>query len=165
MKHLLFSLAFLPAFAHAAFEQVAPELFVWKSTCNSYILREGESALMIDLGDGSVLDHLGDIGVKKVEALLLTGHHRELLQGVAKLDRSVTQLAAPKDEQAFFETPTAFRKWHPRLGDKFTVHGSSYVRPPRNRCGWIAGWRIGMSSSGTDDRFAASARPDTPPAA
>ena len=73
-----------------------------------------------------MLDHLGEIGVKKVERVLLTGHHRELLQGVEKLDRVAAQVAAPKEEQAFFETPAAFRKWYPLLSDKFAVHGSSY---------------------------------------
>ncbi|MBL9180087.1 MAG: MBL fold metallo-hydrolase [Verrucomicrobiaceae bacterium] len=114
----------------AAFSEDAPGVFTWRSTCNSHVLRDGDTALLIDLGDGSVLDHLGEIGVRKVEWLLLTGHHRELLQGVGKLDRATTQIAAPKEEQAFFETPAAFRKWYPLLGDKFTVHGSSYLRPP-----------------------------------
>lgn len=115
---------------HAAFQEAAPNIFVWQSTCNSHVIRDGDAALMIDLGDGSVLEHLGEIGVKKVELLLLTGHHRELLQGVGGLDRAVTQISAPKEEQVLFETPNEFRQWNPRLGDKFTVHGSSYVRPP-----------------------------------
>ncbi len=121
--------------ADAAFERPAPEshpdLFVWTDTCNAYVLRDGDAALLIELGDGTVLDHLPEIGVKKPEWLLLTAHHREGLQGVARLDRSVTRIAAPKDEQAFLETPAQFRKWHPKLNDAFTVHGSSYVRPPR----------------------------------
>jgi glyoxylase-like metal-dependent hydrolase (beta-lactamase superfamily II) len=116
--------------AQAAFNETAPGVFVWQSTCNAHVIRDGDAALMIDLGDGSVLEHLDEIGVKKVEWLLLTGHHRELLQGVDKLDRAVTQIAAPKEEQAFFETPMAFRKWYPLLSDKFAVHGASYVRPP-----------------------------------
>ncbi len=116
----------------AAFQEAAPDIFVWSDTCNACLIRDGDAALMIDLGDGSVLEHLGGIGVKKVEWLLLTGHHRELLQGVALLDRSQTQIAAPKEEQALLETPNQFRKWHPRLGDKHTVHGASYVRPPQS---------------------------------
>jgi glyoxylase-like metal-dependent hydrolase (beta-lactamase superfamily II) len=52
------------------------------------------------------------------------------LQGIQRLDRGITKVAAPKEEQELFETPAVFRKWHPRLGDKFSVHGSSYVRPP-----------------------------------
>lgn len=130
MKHLSILLALLPSFLQAAFDQVAEGVFAWRSTCNTWIIREGDAALATDLGDGSVLEHLGEIGVKRLEWLLLTGHHRELLQGAHKLDRGVTRVAAPKEEQALFETPADFRKWHPRLGDKYTVHGSSYVRPP-----------------------------------
>jgi glyoxylase-like metal-dependent hydrolase (beta-lactamase superfamily II) len=122
--------------ATAAFQQPAPDkhphLFVWTDTCNAYLLREGEAALMIDIGDGSVFAHLHEIGVKTVERVLLTDHHREGLQGVSKLSRPVTQVAAPKEEQAFLERPAEFRKWRPKLGDPFTVHGSSYVRPPAN---------------------------------
>lgn len=127
---LLLATALLQASLHAAFQEAAPGVLVWRSTCNSHVLRDGDAALIIDLGDGSVMEHLGEIGVKKVEQLLLTGHHRELLQGADKLDRAVTQIAAPKEEQAFFETPTEFRKWYPLLSDKFAVHGSSYLRPP-----------------------------------
>ncbi len=120
----------LHSLVHADFQQVAPNLFVWTDTCNAYVLRDGDAALMIDIGDGSVLDHLSEIGVKKVEWLLFTGHHRELLQGVSRFDRATTQVAAPNEERELFEKPAQFRKWHPRLGDKYSVHGSSYVRPP-----------------------------------
>ena len=34
------------------------ELFVWTDVCNVYVLRDGKSAVLVDLGDGSVLDHL-----------------------------------------------------------------------------------------------------------
>ena len=39
-----------------------PNLFIWADTCNVYVLRDGDTALLIDLGDGSVLDHLAEIG-------------------------------------------------------------------------------------------------------
>jgi glyoxylase-like metal-dependent hydrolase (beta-lactamase superfamily II) len=126
------ALCALHATAMAAFEQVAPHLFRWSGTCNAYLLREGDAGLLIDLGDGELLAHLPEIGVRRIEWVLLTGHHRELLQGADHLDRASTQLAAPRKEQPFLETPTAFRKWNPRLGDPFSVHGSSYVRPPQS---------------------------------
>lgn len=108
-----------------------PNLFSWNDVCNVYVLRDGDEALLINLGDGSILDHLGTIGVKHVSWLLLTDHHREQFQGIARLDRSTTKIAAPEAEQALLETPTDFRKWRARLGDLHTVHGASYVRPPR----------------------------------
>jgi glyoxylase-like metal-dependent hydrolase (beta-lactamase superfamily II) len=126
---LLLLIPLLLTTVHAAFEEVAPGLILSRGTCNTYLLREGDAALIIDPGDAAVLEHLEKIGVKKIEQVLLTAHHRELLQGIEKLDRSVTQVAAPKEEQAFLETPALFRQWRPKNGDKFSVNGSSYIRP------------------------------------
>lgn len=107
-----------------------PDLFVWRDTCNVYVLRDGDAALLVDLGDGSVLDHLRDIGVKRVEWVLFTHHHREQCQGAPRLKSLGIQVAAPEGERALFERPTDFRKMKVRLGDALTIHGSSYVRPP-----------------------------------
>lgn len=98
----------------------APDLFRHAGACNAYALRDEDAALLIDLGDGSILDELAAIGVRRVEWVLFTHHHREQCQGAHRL-------AA---ERALFESPLSFRKWSPRLGDAFTVHGASYVRPP-----------------------------------
>lgn len=119
-----------PGFRQPAAKTV-PNLYQWTDTCNVYVLREGDAALLIGLGDGSVLPRLAEIGVKRVEWLLLPDHHREQCQGIEKLARSAAKVAAPKAEQALFETPTDFRKWFPKLGDPFSVYGASYVRPPR----------------------------------
>ena len=105
------------------------ELFLWQDVCNVYVLRAGDAALMIDLGDGTALEHLDEIGVRRVEWVLLTHHHREQYQGHAKLRAWTPQVAAPEAERALFERPADFRKMRPSLGDRFTVHGASYVRP------------------------------------
>ena len=105
-----------------------PDLFVYTETTNVYVLRDGDAALLIDVGDGGVLDHLASIGVKRVEWVLLTHHHREQLQGHRRLQGA--KLAGPEAERALFEQPASFRKMKPRLSDRYTVHGSSYVRPP-----------------------------------
>jgi glyoxylase-like metal-dependent hydrolase (beta-lactamase superfamily II) len=107
-----------------------PNLFVWTDTCNVYVLRDGEAALLVDLGDGSVLDHLGEIGVRRVEWVLFTHHHREQCQGFARLGQPRPQIGGPEAERALFEEPLQFRKAKPTLGDAYTVHGASYVRPP-----------------------------------
>ena len=106
------------------------DLYVWTDTCNVYVLREGDAALLIDLGDGSVLDHLSEIGVRRVEWVLFTHHHREQCQGYPRLKRWGAKIAAPEAERSLFERPASFRKMKPLLGDRFTVHGASYVRPP-----------------------------------
>lgn len=107
-----------------------PNVFVHAGTCNVFVLRDGESAVLFNLGNGEVLDALPQIGVKQVDWVVFTDHHREQCQGAARIDRTRTKVAAPLDEQPLFETPLEFRKWRPTLGDKYTVHGASYVRPP-----------------------------------
>ena len=107
-----------------------PGVFVHRDTCNVYVLRDGDSALLINLGDGSVLEELKKSGVKSVEWILFTDHHREMCQGIRLVDRATTKIAAPRLEQELFESPARFRKWRPSLSDKYTVHGASFVRPP-----------------------------------
>ncbi|MBE7493826.1 MAG: MBL fold metallo-hydrolase [Verrucomicrobiaceae bacterium] len=129
IRHLAL-LFVIPGFALAAFQEAAPGIYVWQDTCNVHVLKHDETAVLINLGDGSVLEHLGQIGVKRVEWVLLTDHHRELCQGAPKLDHATTKVATSEIEKEILENPLAFRKWHPRLGDKYSVHGASYVRPP-----------------------------------
>jgi glyoxylase-like metal-dependent hydrolase (beta-lactamase superfamily II) len=107
-----------------------PDIYLWMDTCNVYVLCQGDSAVLIDFGDGSVLDHLAEIGVKQVEWVLFTHHHREQCQGFARLKASGARIAAPAAERALFERPADFRKMRVSLDDAFTIHGSSYVRPP-----------------------------------
>jgi len=110
--------------------QVAPDVFQWTDVCNVYVLRDGDAALLIDLGDGSVFEALPSLGVQRVEWVLFTHHHREQCQGAARLRGFDVKVAVPAAERAFFETPSAFRKMRPTLEDAFTVYGASYVRPP-----------------------------------
>ncbi|HEX7897602.1 MAG TPA: MBL fold metallo-hydrolase [Planctomycetota bacterium] len=105
-----------------------PDLYVWTDTCNVYVLRDGDSALLIDLGDGSVLDRLPDLGVKKVDWVLFTQHHREHTQGAPKLKGA--RVGVPEAERELFENPAKFRRMNVKLSDQFTIHGTSYVRPP-----------------------------------
>ena len=93
MTRLLFALL-LPGLALAAFEEPVPGIHLWRDTCNVAVIKQGDAALLINLGDGSVLEHIDEIGVKQVEWVLFTDHHRELCQGASRLDRTVTRTAA-----------------------------------------------------------------------
>jgi glyoxylase-like metal-dependent hydrolase (beta-lactamase superfamily II) len=125
-------------FSHAALAskflavapKLVPEVFVWTDTCNVYVVRDGDAALLINLGNGSVLDHLSEIGIRRVEWVLFTHHHREQCQGAPRLRGTGAKVAGPEAERELFEQPATFRKMSVSLGDKFTVYGSSYVRPP-----------------------------------
>src|ERR1051325_4260680 len=85
MAALLGTSAFAATF-HQPNATALPDLFKWTDTCNVWVLRSGDAALLINLGDGSVLEHLADFGVKQVDWVLFTDHHREQCQGAPKLD-------------------------------------------------------------------------------
>jgi len=138
MNHLVLAAALLLSSAWPAlamkFRAVNPKLFpdilVWSDTCNVYVIRDGNAALLIDLGDGSVLDHLAEVGIQRVDWVLFTHHHREQCQGAWRLTGTGIKIAGPEVERELLEHPTAFRKMNVSLGDPFTIHGASYVRPP-----------------------------------
>jgi glyoxylase-like metal-dependent hydrolase (beta-lactamase superfamily II) len=122
----------LPCAAQGSLKSVqsVPNLFMWTDICNVYVLRDGDKAILIDLGDGSVLSHLPEIGVKQVDWVVFTHHHREQSQGYPLLKSVTTKIAVPKAESPFFEQPASFRKMKTSLDDPYTVYGASYVRPP-----------------------------------
>lgn len=143
----------VPASAPGGFQRPDPlrhpDLYLWTDTCNVYVLKDGSSALLIDLGDGSVLDHLAELGVKEVDWVLFTHHHREQCQGFPRLKGWNARIGGPAAERELFEQPEKFRRMNVRLNDAYTIHGSSYVRPPVrpvpldrafSRMDWV-GWK------------------------
>ncbi len=132
----LISFIFLPAILSASLRQPEPDafpgLFAYADTCNSYLLKFGDKGLLIDLGDGGILPHAQKAGIKEIEWILFTHHHREQVQGIGKIDSKVVKIAVPEGERELFENPTNFRRWWPKLNDPFTVYGAGYARPYPN---------------------------------
>ena len=59
---------------------------IFLSLENEGELPENESAIMINVGDGSVLTQVEQIGVRRLEWVLLTHHHRKQCQGHPMVD-------------------------------------------------------------------------------
>jgi len=66
------------------FKAVAPNVFVWLDTCNVYVIKDGASAILIDIGDGLVLDALLQIGVTTVECVALHAPPSRAVPGASK---------------------------------------------------------------------------------
>lgn len=107
------------------------DLYSYTDTANAYLIRHQGHGLLIDLGDGGILRELPKLGVTSLDWVLFTHHHREQVQGTAKLKPWSPKIAVPLAERNFFEKPASFRKSKPSLSDTFAVHGSSYLRVPR----------------------------------
>jgi glyoxylase-like metal-dependent hydrolase (beta-lactamase superfamily II) len=78
---------------------VSPRVSRFRDTCNVYVLRaEDGTAVLVDFGDGRVLDHLEELGVERVTDVLLTHHHRDQLGGLARAVEAGIRIWAPPCE-------------------------------------------------------------------
>ena len=89
-------------------ERVSEHLFRFEDTCNVYAVVDGAEAVLVDFGSGAVLDHLGDIGVGRVRAILHTHHHRDQCQGDLRAAADGIPIFVPEHERRLFEQAELF---------------------------------------------------------
>src|SRR5688572_14217185 len=80
-------------------QSLSENLFLFEDTCNVYVVRSGEEAVLIDFGSGDVLDHLGELGIQRVTDVLMTHHHRDQGQGLSRAVREGIRIWVPQTEQ------------------------------------------------------------------
>jgi len=88
--------------------QISPSLYLLRDTCNVYVLKNGDRAVLIDFGSGHALKLLGQIGVSKVDAILHTHHHRDQAQGDARAVAERIPVHVPAHERHLFEDAENF---------------------------------------------------------
>ena len=77
------------------YTQLAENLYVHHGTINVGILTDGPRALLIDYGDGDVQRTLDELGVRQVERVLLTHHHRDQASGLGPLAAKGAKVCVP----------------------------------------------------------------------
>jgi len=92
----------------ATLTPILPHLFLFEDTCNVYIVKNGNRAVLIDCGSGAVTDLLPDIEVHTVDWVLFTHHHRDQCSGARKLLEKGASLAVPYFERFLFERATDY---------------------------------------------------------
>ena len=65
-------------------EEAAPGVAVVRDTCNVYVVRNGRDGVVVDFGSGAVLDRLDELGLDRITDVLVTHHHRDQVQGLAR---------------------------------------------------------------------------------
>src|SRR5262249_25501208 len=88
--------------------RLSPNLYWYRDTCNVYLLKRGERGLLVDFGSGGVLEHLAEAGVREVEWVLHTHHHRDQCQGDSLLAARGIPIAVAEREAALFAEADAF---------------------------------------------------------
>ena len=92
--------------------RISDHLYQLTDICNVYLLADGEYGLLIDAGSGAVLDGLHETGVKQVEWVLHTHHHRDQCSGTPRLRDHGARVAVPEYERHLFEQAELF--WQTR---------------------------------------------------
>lgn len=81
-------------------ELVAPDIYCIRDTCNVYLLRAGQKAIVIDFGRGAVLEHLDALGIEEITDVLITHHHRDQLQGLQRaVDAGINVWVPPLERE------------------------------------------------------------------
>lgn len=93
-------------------ETVAPGVGRFADTCNVYALVAGEEAVLVDFGSGAVLDRLGELGVRRVTDVVVTHHHRDQVQGLARAVEAGARVWVPPVEHEL--VAGASRHWQER---------------------------------------------------
>src|SRR4051812_19388966 len=80
-------------------QAVAEGVLCVKDTCNVYVLRNGSDAVLIDFGSGAALELREELGVERFTDVLLTHHHRDQVQGLARAVEAGIRIWAPPVER------------------------------------------------------------------
>lgn len=91
-----------------AFEKISENLYRVSDACNVYVIKSGDRALLIDSGDGLVLEVLKEMGVRKIDWVFHTHSHRDQCQGTPRLVEAGAKVAVPEKEERFFTEVQSF---------------------------------------------------------
>ncbi|MBA3235822.1 MAG: MBL fold metallo-hydrolase, partial [Chloroflexi bacterium] len=94
--------------AHPALVRLSEHLYWFRDTCEVYLIKDGDRGLLIDAGSAAILDHLDEVGVREIEWVLHTHHHRDQCQGDDRLIAGGARVAVPAREAALFESVERF---------------------------------------------------------
>jgi glyoxylase-like metal-dependent hydrolase (beta-lactamase superfamily II) len=110
-------------------ERISDHLFLLRDTCNVYIVRDGDHALLVDSGSGSALQHLDDLGISTIDWILHTHHHRDQCQGDHLMPHE-TRIAVPFHERPLFDEAENFWR-NKQIYDSYN-NQSTYFTLTRN---------------------------------
>lgn len=82
--------------------RLSPRVHLHEDTSNVYLLVDGREAVAIDFGAGTVLDHLADYGIERITDVLMTHHHRDQGQGLARAVAAGVRIWVPPSERDLF---------------------------------------------------------------
>ena len=81
------------------FDTIVAGVYHFKDACNVYLLKSGNSAILIDAGTGKMAGHLKDAGITSIDWILHTHYHRDQCTGDSKLKDYGAKIAIGSQRQ------------------------------------------------------------------
>ena len=106
-------------------QKLSEHLYWLEDTCNVFVVKKEDRAVLIDFGSGHVLDHLDTIGVRHVLGVLHTHHHRDQAQGDMKAVERGIPIYVPAHERHMFDQAEIY--WSTKqLYDMYNVRNTYF---------------------------------------
>src|SRR3954452_9382389 len=86
----------------APIAEVADGVALVRDSSNVYVLRNGREGVCVDFGTGLVLDRLEELGLDRITDVLVTHHHRDGVQGLARAVEVGARIWVPPVERDLF---------------------------------------------------------------
>lgn len=106
--------------------QISPSLYLFEDTCNVYIIRRGERAILIDCGLGMAVEALTSLGIRQVDWVLQTHFHRDQCDGTPTLAKRGAKVAAPRAELGYFAEADNFWRNRP-IFDNYNTYNDFFA--------------------------------------
>jgi glyoxylase-like metal-dependent hydrolase (beta-lactamase superfamily II) len=90
--------------------KIYDDIFVFRDYVNVYAIKNKDRAILIDFASGKVLDHLSEIGIRKVDYIFHTHYHRDQCFGDTIALKRRIKIAAPEKEKRLFNEAEEFWK-------------------------------------------------------
>jgi len=94
--------------------RLLPDLFLFRDTCNVYVIRDGDEAVAIDFGSGRWLGALKKLGVRKLASVYLTHSHPDQCAGLLKKKKWPFEVHAPAGDQKVLQPQPVAEYWAAR---------------------------------------------------
>ena len=94
-----------------AWREIVPGVFAIDDSCTVYAIRPagpGSPGICIDFGTGRVLDLLAELQISAITQVLITHHHRDQAQGLARAVAAGIEIWVPPVEVELFTGATEF---------------------------------------------------------
>lgn len=91
---------------HGEFTKISDGLWLIKDTCNVYLIKEKERAIAIDFGSGQWLHTIDQLGIRFLDHVFLTHHHRDQCYGLENESSFNFKIHAPAGEKDFLDPET-----------------------------------------------------------